>query len=133
MHNARACKIHITFTKSKIRSEVAEPAAAPSPVRKKRIGKRCEKKGSNDERGKFPSFRGSPCRDGGAGIHENHLKQEQHHDADVVGSSVHQEQTMLAEQSKRFAKQRNGVFRIQWGSAAQVGNGADTAHLDRKT
>ncbi len=68
----------------------------------------------------FQRSAAEPGDDGQRRIHEDHLEQEDHHHADVVGSALRQEHAVLSEQAKGLAEQRDSIFGVQRRSAAQI-------------
>ena len=65
------------------------------------------------------------------GVHEHHLEQEQREDADVVGVAA-QEEALEAEEAEGVAEQVDGELVVERRGAAERGDRADAAHLQRE-
>ena len=120
--HARAGEVAVAFAEAEVRAEGGEPAAAPGPVGEKRIGERAHHEGRDDEGGELPALGAGAGDDGQRGVHEHHLEQEDHHDADVIGAALRQEDAVLAEQAEGLAEDVDGESRAQRGRAAEVGD-----------
>ena len=55
-------------------------------------------------------------------VHEDHLEQEDHHHADIVGAAVHQEEAVLPEQAEGLAEEVMVYSAFSGGDAAEVGD-----------
>ena len=60
----------------------------PSPIGEQRINKGAQEKGGDDESSELPAFGGRTGNDRSGRIHEDHLKQENHHHADVIRTAM---------------------------------------------
>src|SRR5713226_9215007 len=101
MHHAGAGEVRIALAETEVVTQVGEPAAAPSPVAEERIDESAQHERGSDERSILPALGSRAGDDRQRRIHENHLEQEDDHDADIVSSMVHQEISVLSEQAKR--------------------------------
>ena len=81
--------------KSDVAMAEAEVAIRASPASRrprpscanKRIGERAHDEGGDDERRVLPALGRRAGDDGQGRVHEDHLEQEHHHDADVIGAA----------------------------------------------
>src|SRR2546427_10774578 len=109
MHHPGSGEVAIALAQAEVRAESGEPAAAPSPIAEQRVNESAQHEGRNDEGGEFPALRSRASDYGQRRIHEYHLEQEQDHDADVVGSMVHQEISILTEQAEWLIEELHRV------------------------
>ena len=85
VHHAGSGKVGIAGAQSVIGAQLGEPSAAPRPVGEHGISDRAQENGRDAEGDILPAFGRGAGHDGQRGVHEDHLEQEQNHDADVIG------------------------------------------------
>ena len=70
------------------RTELGEPAAAPHPVAVDRIEEHRGEQAPDYERAELPALGHGPRGDGGRGVHEHQLEEEESEHGHVVGSAA---------------------------------------------
>ena len=85
--DAGAGEVRIAMAQPEVGAERREPAAAPRPVGEQRINERAHEERRDDEGRVLPALGGGAGDDGERGVHEHHLEEEHHHDADVIGAA----------------------------------------------
>src|SRR5262249_33263490 len=133
VNHAAAGEVYVPLTQSEVRPKLREPATTPGPVAINGIDQGRNKQRIDTEGGPFPALGHSTGRDGGGGIHENHLEQEHHRDPNVVGP-IRQEETFIANQPPGMTIDRNRKLVGQGTQAAQVAHAytANAAELESK-
>ena len=120
MHHPRAGKVGIAGAQSIIGSELREPSAAPRPVGEHGISDRAQEHGRDAEGDILPALGCGTGHDGQRRVHEDHLEQEQHHHADVIGRA-REEEPLSAPQAPVVSQQVNGELVTERTGATQHG------------
>ncbi len=128
VHHARSGEIAVALAQAGVGAQLREPSAAPGPVAIERIGDRAHDDGGDCEGGELPPFGAGAGHDREGGVHEHHFKQEDDHDAYVIGVAA-QQIPGLAEKAPGLPEQCNGMFGSQGLQAAQVAVARRSAHL----
>ena len=84
VHDAGAGEVERAVAEAEVGAELREPAAAPDPHAVDRVDERGHEDAVEDERGELPALGHGAGDDGGGGVHEHELEQEERDDADVV-------------------------------------------------
>ena len=95
-----------------------EPAAAPDPVAVHGIDDHGDKQAVDAEGRELPALGQGAGGDGGRGVHEDHLEEEEGHHRDVIGTPG-QEKAFVAEEAEVLAEEMEGHFVAQIGAHAQ--------------
>ena len=129
MHHRGAGEVHRAMTQGEVLAERGQPAAAPDPVGVKRIDEHGDEEGVGNEGLEGPAFGHGAGGDGGGGVHEDHLEQEQREDHRVVGHAG-QEEARRAENPELVAADVDGHLVGEHLRPAEAGHAADAAHLE---
>ena len=128
VHDRRAREVHVAVAEPEVGAELREPAAAPDPVRKERIGEHRDEEAVDEERRPLPALGHRAGGDRAGGVHEHHLEQEQREHAHVVHVRA-QEEALGAEEAERMAEERDHELAVERRRAPEHGHRAHTAHL----
>ena len=129
VHHAGTREVAVTFSESKVGSHLREPTTTPCPVGKERIGE-CAHQHRRDREGQeLPALCGRTGNDGQRRIHEDHLEEEDDHDAHIVCVSG-EEHAALSAEAPIGAEEIQHMFADQRLQAAQVTVSGRAAHLD---
>ena len=133
VNDRRARKVQRSMAEAEILAEHRQPPAAPYPVGVEGIDDHGDEKTVDHEILERPSFSHRTCGNGGGGVHEHHLKQEESENRSVVGHARKKE-ALRPEQPEILTEKSNGRFTVEKSrSAGKTGHAADAAHLEGKS
>src|SRR5881296_3114979 len=105
------------MSESKVGAKLGQPAASPDPIAIHGIHDRSHKDAVDHERRILPPLGHRAGRDGGCGIHEDHLEEEESKYGDIIAGAA-QKEAGSAKQAKAFAEKAHGNFFAQTRIAA---------------
>src|SRR5262245_58294084 len=103
MDDRTSCEVHMAVSQAEVLAKLRQPPTTPYPVRKQGIHQHRHKKSEEAKVFENPAPGHRTGWDRGCRIHEDHLKQKQCEDSDVVSVSS-QEETLLPPETKIFTK-----------------------------
>ena len=131
VHDARSGEVAVAFAQAGVDAQLRQPAAAPCPVAIERIGEGAHEHRGDREGEELPALGAGAGHDGQGRIHEDHLEQEDDHDADVVGAPG-EEHAAFTEDAPVGAEDGDQMLRVQRLQSAQIPVAGRAAHLDRE-
>src|SRR5436305_15190548 len=118
MNDRGTGEIHVTMSEAEIGAELREPAATPGPVAEERIHDGADAGAIDHEGREFPAFSRAASWDGGSGIHENHLEEEEREGCRVIAGALEHE-SLQSDDAEGLAEYGPGDFVVQPGIAAE--------------
>ncbi len=97
VHDARAGEVHRAVAQPRRAAEVGQPAAAPDPAAHQRVDDHAHPEAHEDEAAELQPLRHGARRDGGRGVHEHHLEEEEGQDAADVAHARCEQEPVAAE------------------------------------
>ena len=102
VHHSGAREVAIAMAQPIVDAELRRPSTAPCPIAIERVNDCSEEEGRDREGEELPALGCGARDDRRGGVHEDHLEQEHHHHANIVGWTA-QEKSALTEQTPRLS------------------------------